>query len=70
MSTPDLAHRFDYHRPDAERVQRHERVREGCKRLALLLDEIVPPGRELASALTSLEQAMFWANAGIARSKE
>jgi hypothetical protein len=31
-----------------------------------LLD-LLPPGREKALVLTNLEQAMFWANAAIAR---
>ena len=71
MSAADIAHRFDFHpATTAEKRGEHGSVREACKSLALFLDENVPDGREKALALTNLEQAMFWANAAIARSKE
>jgi hypothetical protein len=43
-------------------------IRRASKALAHLIEETCPPGRELSIALTKLEEAMFWANAGIARS--
>lgn len=66
-SAADIDNRFDYHRPSPERVTAHEAIREACRDLAHRLDCDVPPGREKALALTNLEQAMFWANAAIAR---
>ncbi|WP_423802993.1 DUF7681 family protein [Paenibacillus pseudetheri] len=32
-----------------------------------MIDEKVPNSREKASALTKVEEAVFWANAGVAR---
>lgn len=67
-SSADIDNRFDYHRPNDEKVTAHENVRESCKTVAHYIDAAVPPGREKALALTKLEEAMFWANAAIARS--
>jgi hypothetical protein len=69
ISHDELARRFNYHPPNTEeKVERHGRVR------AVLLDaaeEIIeltgPPSREQSTAITKLEEAMFWANAAIAR---
>ncbi|WP_280393390.1 DUF7681 family protein [Nocardia wallacei] len=70
-SSADIDNRFDFHpATTAEKRGEHGSVRNACKELAHFLDRSVPPGREKALALTNLEQAMFWANAGIARTSE
>jgi hypothetical protein len=60
---------FTFHpaAPGGQRALDHDRVRLRCGELARELSFVVPEGRELSLALTNLEQAMFWANAGIAR---
>jgi hypothetical protein len=63
----DIDNRFTYHPPDTERAAQHERVRGTMLAIAKNLNAILPPGRELALVLTHLEEAMFWANAAIAR---
>lgn len=65
--TQNLDNRFDYHRPDAAKVVLHESIREIFRDAAHDIDLMVPDGREKALALVSIEEAMFWANAGIAR---
>jgi hypothetical protein len=67
-SAADLENRFAYH-PAAtpERGEAHQAVRDACLGLAHYLDDVIPPGREKALALTNLEQVMFWANGAIAR---
>lgn len=70
-SKRDIDNRFDYHPPkDNETVKEHEDVRSYCRNLAIAFDNILPVGREKSLAITKLEEAMFWANAAIARSKE
>lgn len=63
----DMDNRFTHHPPDNAARVRHERVRNDCQHLAATLLALVPPGRERSVAITKIEEAMFWANAGIAR---
>ncbi|HEY2763390.1 MAG TPA: hypothetical protein VGJ13_05170 [Pseudonocardiaceae bacterium] len=68
MGIPDLDNRFSYHAPLTEgRRHAHETVRQECRDLAGLLDGLLPDGREKSTAITNLEQVMFWANAALAR---
>ena len=64
----DLDLRFDYHPPRSDEVREsHGLVRAMSQNLAQFLAAVVPAGREQALALTACEEAMMWANAGIAR---
>jgi hypothetical protein len=64
-----LAHRFAYHPPTTTAaISRHVGVRSACLGAAKELVELTgPPTREQSLAITKLEEAMFWANAAIAR---
>ncbi|MDE1673858.1 DUF7681 family protein [Nocardia gipuzkoensis] len=67
-TSADIENRFAYHPATTpERRDEHEDIRAQHKALAHHIDRVVPPGREKSLALTNLEQAMFWANAAIAR---
>lgn len=65
-----LKHRFDYHKPDKQKAERHERVRKACHLAAVEVVSLTDPSWEQTLALNKLEEAMFWANAAIAREIE
>ena len=64
-----LSHRFQFHPADAQNTKdNHERVRDICLEAAnQILDVTGNSFREQSLAITKLEEAMFWANAAIAR---
>lgn len=63
----ELVARFTYHSPSKDRAVAHERVRMYLLQMAQEFTDMLPPGREAALVMTKLEEAMFWANASIAR---
>lgn len=63
----ELINRFAYHAPTPEKVERHSVVRSEVYDLADWFQVWLPDGREKSLAITKLEEAMFWANAAIAR---
>ncbi|MFE0640161.1 hypothetical protein [Streptomyces sp. NPDC058877] len=68
LTPEEIERRFGYHPAGtSKRAAAHEEVRGACRDLALLFDRQLPEGREKGLALTLCEQAMFWANAAIAR---
>lgn len=66
-SEADIMNRFHYHSPGEFGLRRMKDIRQQAELFANMIRIEVPPGREQALALTNLEQATFWANAGIAR---
>jgi hypothetical protein len=60
---------FTYHPPKGDQVERYSEIRDKGKELAKMMANRVPASRELSLALTNLEQAIMWANAGIARNE-
>lgn len=67
MLQAEINKRFDYHKPDAAKGARHEEARAAVKVCAEKVSTLCVEGRELATAMTHLETAMFWVNAAIAR---
>jgi hypothetical protein len=64
----ELKNRFTYHKPpDPGRVAAHVHIRESGLELAEFIDNVVPDGREKSLSITKIEEAVFWANAGLAR---
>lgn len=66
----DLDNRFTYHPPKGDQLERYGMLRAHARALANDIVTRTPKSREQALALTNLEQAMFWANAAIARNEE
>lgn len=68
MEDSDLVRRFDYHPPSKDGVARtHEQVRAAALTFARTMNELLPDGREKSLVMTHAEDAMFWANAAVAR---
>ncbi len=59
---------FKYHAPRSGQPETYQAIRDKAKELAILLNAEVLDGREKSLAFTKLEEAVMWANAGIARS--
>lgn len=64
----DLDDLFSHHPPPNERVVRaHEGLRNFCRSTAAEVLRLTPLCPEQTLAIRKLEEAMFWANAAVAR---
>lgn len=63
----EIETRFTYHSPTVDQIPKYVVLRDRGRELAELFGELVPESREQSLAFTHLEQAIMWANAGIAR---
>lgn len=68
ISDVEIENRFTYHSPHGDQPQRYEKLRSEAKKLAYLIRDLCPDSRERSTAMTHLENTIFWANASIARS--
>lgn len=63
-----IDHNFTHHPPkDSDQVAVYERLRAAGKAFATEVAQLVPLSREQSEALTLIESAVLWANAGVAR---
>jgi hypothetical protein len=58
---------FTYHEPIEETAKRLQEISTLAKMFSDLVDRLVPKSREASLAQTKIEEAVMWANAGIAR---
>lgn len=64
-----IENNFQYHAPKDDQQERYVFIRDEARVLAYNIVRNSPPSREQSLALTNLEQAIFWANAAIARNE-
>jgi hypothetical protein len=64
-----LENTFTYHAPKGNQTGRYAMLRSTARGLAQDILEATPKSREQSLALTHLEEAIFWANAAIARNE-
>jgi hypothetical protein len=68
MDKRDIEHRFAFHAATTDKKRdAHTSIRQQCRQLADALNEQLPNGREKSTAITKLEEVMFWGNAALAR---
>lgn len=68
MDPRDIDNRFSYHAPKEGQPVIYEAIRANARWFASRINEVCPESREKSLAVTHLEEAVFWANAAIARS--
>jgi hypothetical protein len=67
ITNEELQTRFTYHSPKPGQPEAYQALRDNARQLAEMMADLCPDSRELSLAQTNLEQAIFWANAAIAR---
>jgi hypothetical protein len=67
LNQAEIDTRFTYHAPKEGQPARYTVLRDAAKAFAELIVKHTPESREQSLALTSLEEAVFWSNAAIAR---
>ena len=65
----ELEKDFTYHAPKGNQPERYAVLRNQGRVFAEFIEAEVPESREKSLAFTKLEEAIFWANAGIARNE-
>lgn len=70
ITNAELENRFNYHAPTEDTKWRFERIRADLLEVAQTIVELTPESREQSLAITHLEDAMYSANAAIARHME
>ena len=65
MNNKEIENNFTYHTPKMDMIKKFEMLRNKAKELGLLINELVPAGREQSLAQTKLQEVIMWANAGI-----
>ena len=63
----ELDNRFTYHKPTGNQPDRYENIRKQARDFVNAIILQTPESREQSLALTKIEEAVFWANASIAR---
>lgn len=65
----DLERIFTYHAPKGDQATRYQTIRSAAKALAEVIVNLSPESSERTLAIRKIEEAVMWANAGIARNE-
>lgn len=66
LNRPEIERRAGFHPATDATAPVFEANRAAVIELMVQWDETLPPGRELALAMTALQEALMWANAAVA----
>lgn len=67
LTSLDIENIFTYHAPQPGQVEKYKELRDKAKDLAYLIIRETPSCAEQTLAVRKLEEAIFYANASIAR---
>ena len=67
MDANEIICRFTYHKPVKDQPERYQEIRNLAGGMAAAIIRMTPESREQSLAITAIEEAVFWANAAIAR---
>lgn len=67
MDDTELQNRFTYHAPKGDQPARYEQIRGAVRDVSAMISRATPECHEQELAIERLEEAVFWANAAIAR---
>lgn len=70
MTDEEINNNFKYHELNNKNSTILDNIRSRCKWIVGYINEVMPECREKSLAITKFEEAMMWANAGIARQGE
>ncbi len=67
MDNRELIKRFTHHPPKPGQIDKYEEIRTMAFGMSTKINQVCPDSREKSTAITKLEEVVFWANASIAR---
>ncbi len=70
LTNEEIERRITYHPPSAAARRRHDAVRAQIRMTMQRMNVELPSCREMSIVMTKLEEAMYWANAAIARNHD
>lgn len=69
ITQDELDNRFTYHPPKDDQAERYASIRQAAKGFAAFVIRQTPTSREQSLAITKIEEAVYHANAAIARNE-
>jgi len=67
MTHETIENKFTYHKPKESQPEKYVKIRDTAKDFANLVLDLCPDSQEVLYAVKKIEEAVFWANASIAR---